>query len=243
MPYYEERMEDFMNTPAEQPEIVTDIVEVPNTPVAKPRNPWKILTVIFAALMAVFIVISLLLVKSNSDYKLENALLGQSVEDKEQDIKTLEGTVSSYTAKNAAQADEIEKLTDEKATLDEELASCKTKITSLEKDSKALSKIYTFLQRSDAGRADYKFKADTPIMVFKKGSPAKSFMLTTAVYASYGFKCDDNKGVVDIQFSRNSWSGGTVAINVTPQSVGTATYTFTNTGNSDTFKIMFIVVD
>lgn len=181
------------------------------------------------------LILGAVLLVSNLAQKATIASYQEQAQTDSQTINSLEAEVASLNKEVADKDSQIE-------SLDGEINSLEEDVKKYKKDANKLDEIYTFVQRSDAGGYDYKFKADRNVVVMKKGSPSQKITLTTSYATSYWYELS-KQGVVAVDFARDSWSGSFVDINLTPQGVGTTYLTFHNEANSNTFMVMVIVID
>ena len=88
----------------------------------------------------------------------------------------------------------------------------------------------------------YNFKSDESVIVVRKNEKDRKFTLT-ANWPSYGYvDVSYSSYAATVSFDKDSWSTST-KMTVNPHSVGATVVTFSNTVNSDTFKILIIVTD
>ena len=99
--------------------------------------------------------------------------------------------------------------------------------------------ICSFLTSSDAGYASNSFRASNSIIVLNK-TETKSFTLTATFYGTYNIGMTGSSASVD--FSQDTWYGTTTTINVTPYTEGITTATFSNSVNSQTFRVLVVVI-
>jgi len=128
-------------------------------------------------------------------------------------------------------------------SLNKHIDESEEQISLLEKDSKTLDAILSFLQSSNAGFASSKFKASDKIFVVKKNDIQTSFTLTCGFSGSTTVSTRNSGTAANIVFTQNEWYGATTKLLISPKSVGTTIITFSNNQNTQTFKILIVVIE
>lgn len=192
------------------------------------RGPWKVLAIIFMVIATVSIV----------------GCIAQDLNNAATEASYC-AALNELQAENAALLEQVASLNATIKEKDDTIAQQDTTISGLEqeaiKQKKSYEDITSFLLRSDAGKVDYKFKMDTPIVVMKKGGTKFTATLTTGYNASYGYKTAD-ESICYVDFANDSWRGSFVDITFTPKERGVTTVTFANTKIDKTFKVLVIVL-
>ena len=203
--------------PVQKPSLLAKIGEVTSK---KPIIPLAVI----AGLLVIAILFIVLFAVASSGRRAAEA----TVAERDEEIIVLNEDA-------AGKAGEIEQL-------DDELRAVKAEMKGYKIDAEKLAEIYDFLLRADAGQYSYKFKVDKPIVLIRKGDPRQTVQLTTTYRTSYWFDYSVD-GVALVEFDVDRWSGAFAQLNVTPIDVGTTVLTFHNDQNSETFKMMVIVID
>lgn len=215
-----------------------------NTPVANltKKINWMIVSLVLLGTTVLFAICTIVFLV-NSQRAKENAKelsrsLSQTVAEKAvlqaenatltEDKAALEATLSDAMTELETEQQELEQLT-------QELAQYKL-------DAAQLQAIYAHLLRTDAGGVNRNFKSDRAIMVLRKGDPMQSFTLTCGLSNTSIKWNTDTPGVVTVVSAKEKFSN-VVTVNVTPVDTGVAVYTFSNNKMSETYRMMFIVVE
>ncbi len=209
----------------------------------KKRSPiWIILTIVFALAVIGLSVLCVMEFRKTQELSAECDARAAQITEKDATIETRDATIASLKTDvetgAATAAEQEEAITGYKKTIQ----SLRNEMLPYKADSEELNDVYTFLLRADAGQASNNFKADKSIIVMHKSDPMTSLRLTTGYTTSYGFTYS-KYGVATVEFNKNSWSSTSTQINVTPTGVGTTIVTFVNKLNSETFKVMLVVLD
>lgn len=101
-------------------------------------------------------------------------------------------------------------------------------------------KVIEFLSSPNAGYASNNYYASDSIVVLKKGGSYKSINITCKYYNTTVYsQCSDLK--IRAEWSM-LWNNMTTSIKIYPELTGVSTVTFTNDSNSESFKVMVIVI-
>ena len=164
----------------------------------------------------------------------------ENITEAEKNITEKESIINTLETDNASLEDKIKSLNTQ---LNNQITESKKKISLLEKDSKTLDVILSFLQSSNAGFASSKFKASDKIFVVDKNDIQTSFTLTCGFSGSTTVSTRNSGSSANIVFTQNQWYGATTKLLISPRSVGTTIITFSNDQNTQTFKILIVVID
>ena len=138
-----------------------------------------------------------------------------------------------------------EKISDLETTINKQnntINSQKKTIADLKPKANNYDDICSSLKYGNIGFAAYNFKSDESVIVVRKNEKDRKFTLT-ANWPSYGYvDVSYSSYAATVSFDKDSWSTST-KMTVNPHSVGATVVTFSNTVNSDTFKILIIVTD
>ena len=138
-----------------------------------------------------------------------------------------------------------EKISDLETTINKQnntINSQKKTIANLKPKADNYDDICSSLKYGNIGFAAYNFKSDESVIVVRKNEKDRKFTLT-ANWPSYGYvDVSYSSYAATVSFDKDSWSTST-KMTVIPHSVGATVVTFSNTVNSDTFKILIIVTD
>ena len=138
-----------------------------------------------------------------------------------------------------------EKISDLETTINKQnntINSQKKTIANLKPKADNYDDICSSLKYGNIGFAAYNFKSDESVIVVRKNEKDRKFTLT-ANWPSYGYvDVSYSSYAATVSFDKDSWSTST-KMTVNPHSVGATVVTFSNTVNSDTFKILIIVTD
>ena len=138
-----------------------------------------------------------------------------------------------------------EKISDLETTINKQnntINSQKKTIANLKPKADNYDDICLSLKYGNIGFAAYNFKSDESVIVVRKNEKDRKFTLT-ANWPSYGYvDVSYSSYAATVSFDKDSWSTST-KMTVNPHSVGATVVTFSNTVNSDTFKILIIVTD
>ena len=120
--------------------------------------------------------------------------------------------------------------------------SQKKTISNLKPKATNYDDICSSLKYGNIGFAANNFKSNESVIVVRKNEKDRKFTLT-ANWPSYGYvDVSYSSYAATVSFDKDSWSTST-KMTVNPHSVGATVVTFSNTVNSDTFKILIIVTD
>lgn len=153
-----------------------------------------------------------------------------------EDITSKESIIETLKTDNLSLENNIK-------TLNKHIDESEEQISLLEKDSKTLDVILSFLQSSNAGFASSKFKASDKIFVVKKNDIQTSFTLTCGFSGSTTVSTRNSGTAANIVFTQDEWYGATTKLLISPKSIGTAIITFSNNQNTQTFKILIVVIE
>ena len=101
--------------------------------------------------------------------------------------------------------------------------------------------IINIIKSWDAGYASSNYYASDSIVVLNKNGGSKSVTITCKYYNTTIYSSNSNRFVANDSWSYN-WNGYSTSITFSPVDIGTSIITFTNDYNSDSFRIMVIVV-
>lgn len=153
---------------------------------------------------------------------------------------------SKITASQEAQINELEKninsLNTTVSTQKEQINSQKNTITSLKVKEQYFDQICYELSSGNIGYASNNFKSNESIIVVGLNETNRKFTLT-ANWSNGGNVSTDYSGrAASVSFDNSSWYTST-KMTITPNYTGVTAVTFRNDVNSDTFKVLIIVVD
>ena len=134
-------------------------------------------------------------------------------------------------------------LSSENDSLNSQITTLQNQVTDYKPGADNFKTICDFMACDDAGYASSRFKASQSVFVLKKSAERKSFTLTTNYNRSVTIDLRTSGYSADIEFSKSRWYGSTVTMYVIPRSTGTTVATFSNSVNSQTFRILIIVTE
>lgn len=150
---------------------------------------------------------------------------------------------------NLAQLTQINTLQEEVSELEAAVAKqANTIITQNKTISDLRYKVYNYddicssLKYGNIGFAAYNFKTDESVIVVRKNEKDRKFTLTANWPSSGYVEVSYSTYAATVSFDNESWSTSTT-MTVNPRFVGATVVTFSNTVNSDEFKILIIVTD
>lgn len=168
--------------------------------------------------MALLIIVLLSLVGLNAFQYIRNTA---AISDLEQQIKTKSTTISSLRTTVAAQKREITKLKEKADDYDD---------------------MCTLMGTGNIGYAAYNFNASDSIIVLNKTDKSRTFTLT-AYWSSGGYvSLAYSSYAATVSFDSDSWNYYTT-MTVEPRYVGATVVTFSNSVDSNSFRILIIVTD
>ena len=185
--------------------------------------------------------------KEKASLKNENDTLQQSVEGLEAEIAEMKTTIEGKDK-------EIRSLEDKKKQLDSTVSGLESKVSSLEQSESDLESKYNNLSNSTAkatetykaikefqyGTKSSKYFSSAEIVIVKVGETKKiNVTFTPKVETTVSFS--SNNDYVTGAWGKD-WSNGVCTWSVTGNTEGTTVFTFTNEYNSDSFKVLVIVV-
>lgn len=182
----------------------------------------------------------LLLIASITYFVLQRNTYLEAIAAAEENVTEKESIINTLKTDNASLEGKIKSLSTQ---LNNQITESEKKISLLEKDSKTLDVILSFLQSSNAGFASSKFKASDKIFVVDKNDVQTSFTLTCGFSGSTTVITRNSGSSANIVFTQNQWYGATTKLLISPRSVGTTIITFSNDQNTQTFKILIVVID
>lgn len=162
--------------------------------------------------------------------------------------RKLEQQLESSNAAITAQKADILKLENQLKETEEAsqrsqalLLYTKSELEQAQKEAYNYDLIRSFLTKSDAGYASDQFFASKSVLILSRTGEDRTFSLTTGFSGGEcSFSTSGNSARVS--FTENAWSGSTT-IRVSPKSAGTTYVTFSNTVNSQTFRVLILVTD
>lgn len=157
----------------------------------------------------------------------------------------LSDTVQSQEAEIADMSQKIKALERNEEMLRDAIREKNDTITS---QSKRLGEYttagYDFLIQFSGDPRDptYNFKSDTELVVVQANDTSKKIKLTADLPSGVQIKISYSSDAARLSFDADAWSHSTT-LSVHPLREGATVATFTNTVNSDSFKILILVID
>lgn len=162
------------------------------------------------------------------------------------DLSSKEASIEKMQGDSVLQKTQVSNLYKQINGLNKQITNLNNKIEaykSYQVDSETLDEILTYLQSSNAGFASSKFKASDKIFVVDRFDTQTSFTLTCDFSGSTSIYTSNKGNSATIDFSQDKWYGATTKLFIYPKSVGTTIVTFSNSQNTQTFKILIVVID
>ena len=125
--------------------------------------------------------------------------------------------------------------------LENQLDWTKTRLEQAQKKADNYDLIYNFLLKSDAGYASDQFFASKSVLVLNRAGGDQTFFLTTGFSGGGQISFSTSGTSAAVSFTEDSWHDRT-PIRVSPKSTGATYITFSNTLNSQTFRVLGIVI-
>lgn len=196
---------------------------------------WHLMVRSVATVVCVFIVVSLVatIFVQYNQYQSDIAELNSTISSLQKEADNLTNTVSSQRSSIS--------------TLNQTISVQNSKITSLEDTVDNYDKLCNSLKSNNLGFASNNFKSDESVIVVSKNEIDRKFNLT-AHWSNGGTVSVlyDSLSVLDlaatVSFDTDNWSKST-AITVHPHSEGVTTVTFSNSVDSETFKVIIVVTE
>ena len=98
------------------------------------------------------------------------------------------------------------------------------------------------MKTGNIGAASSSFKVDDSVIVVRKNETGRKITLTTTYDGGGSISVDYSSYAATLDFDEDSWYS-TTTLTVDPSYVGVTVATFSNTANSQTFKVLIIVTD
>ena len=158
-----------------------------------------------------------------------------AVRDTAQQLVAANQTIDANTKK-------INELQNTISTQKTTISSQKTKISNLEKIEDYYDTICRNMKTGNIGAASSSFKVDDSVIVVRKNETGRKITLTTTYDGGGSVSVDYSSYAATLDFDEDSWYS-TTTLTVDPSYVGVTVATFSNTENSQTFKVLIIVTD
>lgn len=202
---------------------------------AAPRRPAAL------ALAAVSVLLACSLAGNLIQYS-SAAQMQQELERKlEQQLESSNATITAQKADILKLENQLKKTEEASQRSEALLLYTKSELEQAQKEAYNYDLIRSFLTKSDAGYASDQFFASKSVLILSRTGEDRTFSLTTGFSGGEcSFSTSGNSALVS--FTENAWSGNTT-IRVSPKSAGTTYVTFSNTVNSQTFRVLILVTD
>ena len=162
-------------------------------------------------------------------------LYKEAVKDTEQQLVAANNTIDANNRKITELQNTI---SSQKTTIN----SQKTKITKLEAIEDYYDAICQYMKNGNIGAASSAFKVDDSVIVVRKNETGRKITLTTTYGGGGTVNVDYSSYAATLEFDEDSWYS-TTTLTVDPSYAGVTVATFSNTENSQTFKVLIIVTD
>ena len=184
-----------------------------------------------APIIILSIVCALLIAANVAQY----FLYKEAVKDTEQQLVTANNTIDANNRKITELQNTV---SSQKTTIN----SQKTKITKLEAIEDYYDAICQHMKNGNIGAASSDFKVDDSVIVVRKNETGRKITLTTTYDGGGSVSVDYSSYAATLEFDEDTWYS-TTTLTVDPSYEGVTVATFSNTENSQTFKVLIIVTD
>lgn len=209
------------------------------TPQKKNQKKWKIASII----LIVLVVISLAANAAQFFYhNYSTADIQAQLDAANKTIAEKDASITSYKNKISSQTTTINQQKTEISSLKTEISSLKTVISSLKTKSGYFDDIVSGMRYGNAGYAASNFFSNDSVIVVSKSNSSYKFTLTANWSNGGTVEVDYSSSCAYVTFDNNEWYTST-KMTVHPRSKGVTVATFSNSVNSQTFKVLIIVTD
>ena len=184
-----------------------------------------------APIIILSIICTLLIVANVAQY----FLYKEAVKDTEQQLVSANNTIDANNRKITELQNTV---SSQKTTINTQ----KTKITKLEAIEDYYDAICQHMKNGNIGAASSAFKVDDSVIVVRKKETGRKITLTTTYDGGGTVNVDYSSYAATLEFDEDSWYS-TTTLTVDPSYEGVTVATFSNTENSQTFKVLIIVTD
>ena len=184
-----------------------------------------------APIIILSIVCALLVAANAAQY----FLYEKAVQDVEEQLITANDTIYSYNNK-------IINLQNTVSLQNTTINSQKTQITKLEVIEDYYDAICQHMKNGNIGAASSAFNVDDSVIVVRKNETGRKITLTTTYDGGGSVNVDYSSYAATLKFDEDSWYSSTT-LTVDPSYEGVTVATFSNTENSQKFKVLIIVTD
>lgn len=222
--------------PSNQAEEANDIVDLSacdNSPkkIQRPSSRSRLLNIALTLFAIVLAGLSLYLI-------IHSKMLNSQIQDLQLEQASLMEEIASLESTHAEMEEKIGKLEEDKANLQETLSTLRDMNHSLVQRISSSTEIYDTLKKFNYGIRYSDYNSSTEVVVMKVGE-TKTFRITYT--GSSRIRLSGGNSSSSANWG-NDWINNTISVKIKGLSEGTTTYSFTNDGNSHSFKVLAIVL-
>ena len=167
------------------------------------------------------------------------AKVQQELEQKLEQLETSNTTIAVQESAILELEEKLEEAEAERQRSEAMLLYTKSELKEAQKDAYNFDLIRSFLTKSDAGYASDQFYASKSVLILSMTGGAQTFSLTSLFSGGkYFYSVSGN--CVSVSFPEDLWYD-TTTVRVAPRTTGTSYITFSNSLNSQTFRVLVIV--
>lgn len=159
-----------------------------------------------------------------------------------QELESSNATITAQRSAIRELENQLSETEAERQRLNAQLVSANIKLGQTQKEAHYFDSIRSFLASSDAGYASDQFFASKSVLILSRTGGEQSFSLTTSFSSHSSISVSTTGNSADVYFTEDSWYDRTT-IRVTPKTTGATYVTFSNSVNSQTFRVLIIVTD
>lgn len=201
----------------------------------KSKAPIIILSIICALLIVANVAQYFLYKEAVKDTEQQLVTANNTIDANNRKITELQNTISSQKTTISSQKTTI---SSQKTTID----SQKTKITKLEAIEDHYDAICQHMKNGNIGAASSNFKVDDSVIIVRKNETGRKITLTTTYDGGGSVSVNYSSYAATLEFDEETWYS-TTTLTVDPSYEGVTVATFSNTENSQTFKVLIIVTN
>jgi len=149
---------------------------------------------------------------------------------------------SSLKGDNAQLQNRLLILEEENGKLKDEVYTQQTEASSLKDKAARYDHICESLENSDIGYAAYHFRSYESVIVVNKNDKDRKFTLVASCDEDASVHVSYSSPAATVSFDETGWEESTT-MTVHPKSVGATVVTFTNSADSNRFKILILVTE
>lgn len=191
--------------------------------------------VILSVLLALAVAVGAILYHTGRTLK-ENLIdHSQTVAEKEEEIEALEGS-------NYEQQDAMQMLQNANLEQSQQIKAQEETIAALEKKSDEYNRLCQLLASGNVGYSSDNFRVSEGVIVVRKNEMNRQFVLTAYWDPDRRVVIEGDEDIASLDFEVYSWAKD-VTMTIRPHKEGVAVFTYSNNGDSKTFKQIIIVTE